>query len=108
VPIHYDPLIAKVIAHAETRDLAIARLASALRRFAILGVATNIEYLLRILDHDAFRSGRIDTSFLDRHAASLAESADAVPEFVRAVANAHHATSRGAADMRREWDPWQP
>src|SRR5262249_45128183 len=46
VPVFYDPLIAKVIARAETRDLAVARLAAALRSFPILGVRTNIPYLL--------------------------------------------------------------
>ena len=45
VTVHYDPLLAKVIASAETRDLAIARLAAALRQFPVLGVRTNIPFL---------------------------------------------------------------
>jgi acetyl/propionyl-CoA carboxylase alpha subunit len=106
VSIHYDPLIAKVIAHAETRALAISRLSSALRSFPILGVRTNVEYLVRILTHPDFRSGAIDTGFLDRHGAALAEAAEAVPEFVRAAANSHQSVA--LADARRNWDPWQP
>ena len=61
---------------AETRDLAIARLTAALRAFPVLGVRTNIQFLLRLLDHPRFRSGTIDTSFLDRQGASLAAAPD--------------------------------
>ena len=111
VSVYYDPLIAKVIATAETRALTIARLASALRDFPILGVRTNLPYLLRILQHPDFVRGTIDTSFLDRHASALAEMPDPMPEFVRAVANsdeaaaARHVASR--PDVREEWDPWR-
>jgi acetyl/propionyl-CoA carboxylase alpha subunit len=107
VSIHYDPLMAKVIAHAETRDLAISRLASALRRFPVLGVRTNVEYLLRVLDHADFQSGSIDTEFLERHGAALAEAPGGAPEFVRAAANSHPNAAGSAGDARRNWDPWQ-
>src|SRR5439155_13929952 len=50
VSIYYDPLIAKVIATAETRDLATARLVAALREFAIEGIRTNIAFLVRVLE----------------------------------------------------------
>ena len=63
ISVHYDPLLAKVIASAETRDLTIARLVAALRGYPILGIRTNISYLLRILEHPQFQSGKVDTSF---------------------------------------------
>jgi 3-methylcrotonyl-CoA carboxylase alpha subunit len=86
VPVHYDPMLAKVIAAAETRDAAIARLAAALRAFPILGVRTNIPFLLRVIEHPRFRSGDIDTGFLDREGASLASADDREPpDFVRAA-----------------------
>lgn len=66
VPRFYDSLIAKVIAHAETRAEAIDRLRRALSDFHVLGVKTNIAYLLDVLDHADFRSGAIDTGFLGR------------------------------------------
>jgi 3-methylcrotonyl-CoA carboxylase alpha subunit len=72
VSIYYDPLIAKVIATAETRDLAIARLASALRDFQIAGIRTNLAFLAAVLESDAFRRGDVDTAFLDREAATVA------------------------------------
>src|SRR5262245_35329047 len=110
VSVYYDPLIAKVIATAETRALAIARLASALRAFPILGVRTNVPYLLRILAHDAFSSATIDTGFLDREGATLVSVDDEeVPAHVRAVAAADDDTRHARAGDREtqgRWDPW--
>jgi acetyl-CoA/propionyl-CoA carboxylase biotin carboxyl carrier protein len=88
VSIYYDPMIAKVIATAETRERAIARLAAALRAFPILGVRTNIPFLLRILAHPRFQSGTMDTAFLDREGAALAELSTEVPPQVRAAVRA--------------------
>ena len=72
ISVYYDPMIAKVIATAETRDLAIARLRTALHDFQIGGLRTNVPFLIEILDHPAFREGRLDTAFLDRESAALA------------------------------------
>jgi acetyl/propionyl-CoA carboxylase alpha subunit len=72
VPIYYDPMIAKVVATAETRELATRRLAAALRDFEILGVRTNIPFLVRILEDPSFRDSSIDTGFLDRGGITLA------------------------------------
>jgi acetyl-CoA carboxylase biotin carboxylase subunit len=84
VTVHYDPMLAKVIALAETRALAIERLAAALRAYPILGIRTNIPFLLRILEHPRFQAGQIDTGFLDREGAALAEIAEPEPPaFVR-------------------------
>ena len=68
---HYDPMIAKLIAHAETRDAAIARARAALAEFDVLGLVTNIPFLLRVLDSEAFRRGELDTGFLDGEGAAL-------------------------------------
>jgi propionyl-CoA carboxylase alpha chain len=67
VTVFYDPLVAKVVAHAPTREEAAAVLASALRRAAIHGPVTNRALLVRILEHPEFLAGAIDTGFLDRH-----------------------------------------
>jgi acetyl-CoA carboxylase biotin carboxylase subunit len=64
---HYDPMLAKVIAYAPTREEAAQRLAWALRRTQAHGVSTNRELLVAILEHDEFRAGAIDTHFLERH-----------------------------------------
>ena len=66
VTTQYDPMLAKVIAHAPTRDEAIRTLERALRRAHIHGVATNRDALLHVLAHPDFRAGRIDTQWFER------------------------------------------
>jgi urea carboxylase len=58
---YYDPLLAKIIAHAPTRDLAIAQLMRALDATMISGVSTNIEALRQILQSSGFASGAVHT-----------------------------------------------
>ena len=67
VGIHYDPLLAKVISYAPTRDEAARALAATLARSRIHGVVTNRDLLVRVLRHPAFLSGDTDTAFFDRH-----------------------------------------
>ena len=64
---YYDPMLAKVIAHAPTRAEAARALAGALRGARLHGVTTNRDLLVRILGHPEFLSGDIDTGFLVRH-----------------------------------------
>ena len=71
IGIHYDPMLAKLIAHAPTRDEAIQKLARALDELVVFGVTTNRELLASILRHPAFRAGTIDTHFLDEHGAEV-------------------------------------
>jgi acetyl-CoA carboxylase biotin carboxylase subunit len=65
VSVHYDPLIAKLIASGESRDAARQRALAALRSFPILGIRTNIALLIQLLEHPRFVSGDVDTRFLD-------------------------------------------
>jgi propionyl-CoA carboxylase alpha chain len=67
VSIHYDPMLAKVIAHAATREEAATKLADALRHARIHGPVTNRDLLVRVLEHEDFRAGSTDTQFLDTH-----------------------------------------
>ena len=66
VPVHYDPLIAKVIAHAEERGAAIRRAKAALREYLVDGIKTNIPLHLQILDDPQFVAGQFSTNFLQR------------------------------------------
>jgi propionyl-CoA carboxylase alpha chain len=90
VSVFYDPLLAKVIAHAPTREEAAGVLAAALREAAIHGSITNRALLVRILEHPEFLAGAIDTHFLQRHdpAALSAPLADADTEWRAAVSAA--------------------
>ncbi|WP_426509791.1 biotin carboxylase N-terminal domain-containing protein [Dactylosporangium sp. McL0621] len=81
VGVHYDPMLAKLIAWAPTRAEAARMLGGALARARIHGVTTNRDLLVRVLRHSAFLSGGTDTGFLDRHPevfAPLLSSVDAV------------------------------
>lgn len=64
---YYDSLLAKVTAWGTDREDARTRMLRALQESRVVGVATNIPYLLEILDLPAFVEGRLDTDFLDRH-----------------------------------------
>ena len=66
VTTHYDSLIAKIISHGSNREEARHRLIAALRQTAVLGVMTNQEYLIALLESDAFVSGETFTSTVDR------------------------------------------
>jgi propionyl-CoA carboxylase alpha chain len=77
VSVFYDPMLAKVISFAPTRDRAAAILADALSRARIHGLRTNRDLLVNVLRHPAFLAGDTDTAFFDTHGlADLAASAD--------------------------------
>jgi acetyl/propionyl-CoA carboxylase alpha subunit len=61
---YYDPMLAKVITWGSTRDEAIGKMVHALQQTIVLGVTTNISYLLTILQEPTFRSGHTSTSYL--------------------------------------------
>ena len=67
VGIDYDPMLAKVIAHGADRDEALRRLHRGLSELGAGGLTTNREFLLAVLEHDAFLRGEADTGFIDRH-----------------------------------------
>ncbi|MQA60048.1 MAG: biotin/lipoyl-binding protein [Actinophytocola sp.] len=67
VGVHYDPMLAKVIAWAPTRAEAARSLAAALSAATIHGVMTNRDLLVNVLRHPAFLAGETDTAFFDRH-----------------------------------------
>jgi 3-methylcrotonyl-CoA carboxylase alpha subunit len=71
ISIHYDAMVAKMIAHAPSRAEAIARLRAGLAHSDIIGVAHNLDMLDRILAHPDFASGTIDTGFIGRNAETL-------------------------------------
>jgi acetyl-CoA carboxylase biotin carboxylase subunit len=71
VSVYYDPMLAKLIVWGETRSIAIARADHALRNFHILGIRTNIAFLLSILRHPRFVRGDIDTGFVDAAGAEI-------------------------------------
>jgi propionyl-CoA carboxylase alpha chain len=64
ISMFYDPMIAKLVTHGETREQAIDKQVLALDRFEIDGIGHNIDFLSAIMQHDRFRSGNITTGFI--------------------------------------------
>ncbi len=86
VTVHYDPMLAKLIVHAEDRAAAVARLRRALDDFAVLGVTTNLPLLRALAAHPAFAAGDTHTGFLAEHPLELARPADPPVEVLAAAA----------------------
>ena len=71
VGLHYDPMLAKLIVHAPTREAAIARMHRALLELTVEGVETSRDFHLRVMEDDEFRRGAIDIQWLERRLDSL-------------------------------------
>ncbi len=79
VSVHYDAMLAKLVAHAPTRAQACAVLADALARTQVHGVTTNRDLLVRVLRSPEFLAGEVDTGFLERHDAAVLGAPPEVP-----------------------------
>ncbi|MFD7405095.1 biotin carboxylase N-terminal domain-containing protein [Streptomyces sp. NPDC059866] len=90
IGIHYDPMLAKAVAHAPTRAEALRKLAGALERTVIHGPTTNRDLLIRSLWHKEFTTARMDTGFYDRHLPELTDpTPDPYAPLAAALADAH-------------------
>jgi 3-methylcrotonyl-CoA carboxylase alpha subunit len=106
VSVHYDSLLAKLIARGDTRDAARRRARQALEGFPILGIRTNVPLLIRLLAHERFIAGDLDTDFLATEAASLLPAPAEPPAEVLAVAETAAQTPAAAGRLPRPDDPW--
>jgi len=105
IGVSFDPMLAKLICVAPSREAAIDRLDRALRDYIVLGTKTNISWLRRVVTHPAFRDGRVSTRFIADHEESLRRQ---TPEVILAIAavladapRRHEAKTRGIASV---WD----
>ena len=96
----YDPMIAKLIAHAPSRTAAAARLADACRAVEVWPVKTNAAFLARCLDHPDFVAAAIDTGFIEARSEVLVPPAETPPHVVAAAACAD------AARLKTDPSPW--
>jgi 3-methylcrotonyl-CoA carboxylase alpha subunit len=109
VSVHYDPLLAKLIAWGEHREIARTRAIVALRAFPILGIRTNIPMLIELLEHPRFVAGTLDTRLMDTEGSALAgKLAGEPPPAVQAVAVAARSTGgqNSVVTTRSGIDPW--
>jgi 3-methylcrotonyl-CoA carboxylase alpha subunit len=100
VTVFYDPMIAKLIVHAPDRGAALAKLAQALARCDVVGPASNIDFLERLIAHPRVVNGDIDTSYLDRHLDEVFAGIDDAPP-AAALAAAICLRLRGEAEQAR-------
>ncbi|MQA90910.1 MAG: acetyl-CoA carboxylase biotin carboxylase subunit [Gemmatimonas sp.] len=73
IGLHYDPMLAKVIVHAPSRELAIDRMRRALTELRVVGVETSAPFHLRVMEEADFRAGKLDILYLDRHGDELTD-----------------------------------
>jgi acetyl/propionyl-CoA carboxylase alpha subunit len=66
VPVHYDPLISKLVTWGADREQALRRLERALAEYTVLGIRTTLPFFRRLLRHPDFRAGAFDTGFVER------------------------------------------
>jgi 3-methylcrotonyl-CoA carboxylase alpha subunit len=107
----YDPMLAKLIVWGEDRSAALRRLRRALGEYQIVGVATNVAFLRRVISHDAFASARLDTGLIARHHAELFPAAAAPSAEVLAIAALGECVAlreAAAARASASGDPYSP
>ncbi len=111
VTIHYDPMIAKLIACGDDRRQALARLREALAACEVVGPASNIAFLERLIDHPAVVEARIDTGYLDRHLDEFTAQPAQPPLAALAAAATLRLIAEREAGLRESAagaDPWSP
>ena len=110
VSVEYDPLLAKLIASGETRAAATARAIQALREYPVLGIRTNIPFLIRLLEHPVFAAGDLHTGVVDELQMTLAHAShdgDVPPAALAAAALAGAAPAPDASGtVSNAADPW--
>jgi 3-methylcrotonyl-CoA carboxylase alpha subunit len=111
VSIHYDPMIAKIIAWGDDRGAALRRMARALEETRVAGLATNRDFLHAVVVHPAFAKGDVHTGFIAEHRAALVPAAETLPDHVLALAALHGVLSNRAETAARASasnDPFSP
>jgi len=118
----YDPLLAKLIVHAEDRETAIQRMQAALREFVIHGVITNIDFLQDVLSHPDFAKGEVATRWVEstflESDSLLSVSQEQAPGLQKkpsfesliaaALADLTLVTRHSSIENRNEPDPYSP
>jgi acetyl-CoA carboxylase biotin carboxylase subunit len=110
---YYDPMLAKVITWGDDRSEAIRKMIRALQDTVVLGVTTNIPYLLDILEHPDFKAGKISTNFLDEQMPNWQPAADtsnstwlAMAAFELLKGEGRRTAVSGNGSSEEQIDPW--
>lgn len=111
VSMHYDPMIAKLIAWDHDRNSCLRRMQGALAELQVVGLTTNTEFLSSLVSHSAFQAGEVDTGFIDAHHNQLFPDAAAVNDSVLALACLYLLLRREEQtkeEIRQSGDPSSP
>jgi acetyl-CoA carboxylase biotin carboxylase subunit len=105
----YDPLLAKLIIHAENRETAIQRMRTALRDFVVHGVVTNIDFLQAVMAHEDFAQGKVSTRWVEKNFGEW-QSTKAEKEslIAAALADVVFAGVKSQPAVSNETDPFNP
>ena len=110
----YDPLLAKLIVHAENRDAALQRMQVALTEFIVHGVVTNIDFLQAVLHHPDFANGKVSTRWVETNLESdsllskIQEQAPSLHLIAAALADSTIVNRKSEAIHANEPDPYSP
>lgn len=105
----YDPLLAKLIVHAENRESAIQRMQTALKEFIVHGVITNIDFMQAVLKHDDFANGKVSTRWVEANFKEWSVPAPSVESLIAAaLSDVVFASSRSQPAVSNETDPFSP
>jgi len=109
ISVHYDPMISKLCAWADTRPAAIDRMRRALGEYHVGGIRTNLGFHRQVMRHPAFAAGEYDTGFIERHKAELTPpEPDAATAELAAIAAAVAADANGVGGGRVELETREP
>jgi acetyl-CoA carboxylase biotin carboxylase subunit len=110
VPVDYDPLLAKLVVWAETREAAADRMRRAVSEYHVSGITTNLGLFSRIMRDESFRAGKLDTGFLERlpreEAGREIGDADLVAAILAGAAH-HHECAPRQAEITRHLSRWR-
>jgi pyruvate carboxylase subunit A len=107
---YYDPMLAKIVTYAESRNENINKMIWALSRYVIMGVTTNISFLKKVLEHKEFKKGNITTHFIDNYFKDWTMAKDRLPVdaiIALAVYDSMHKKSKDFVRYK-EADPHNP
>jgi acetyl-CoA carboxylase biotin carboxylase subunit len=114
VPIYYDPILAKLIVWAETREGACDRMAAALNDYVVLGISTTIPFLKDVISHPRFREGATTTAFIKNHFEGWREKETTAEGTTLALAaaaldelSASPLAQKAGAQRKEVYSPWQ-
>ncbi|CAB3382435.1 Hypothetical predicted protein [Cloeon dipterum] len=107
VSVHYDPMIAKLVVWAENRQAAIIKLKEQLSQFNVVGLNTNIDFLMSLCSHKEFLAGNVHTNFIPEHQATLFPERSLTSSLIAQATVAALLTERAQLQYLRN-DPYDP